>query len=399
MRLFVFLVAVLCAAPRAGTAGTFLVLPFFNLTNTPNLNWIGESVAETVREAAASESVLALDREDREEAYRRLGLRPYARLTRASVLKLGQTLDADRVLYGWFELTPPEPVEGKTPATRGTLKLTARFLDLKNLSEGREFSEVGALEDLAALQSHLAWQAAELLAPGTTPPEREFRDRHPQVRVDALEYYIRGLLAASAPEKEKLFAQAARLDAKFSQPNFELGRIYWQDRDFRQAAEWLAKVFPTDLHAHEASFLLGLSRYELGDFAGAETALTQAARGVPLGEVFNDLGAAQSRLNRPEALGNFQKALRGDETDPVYQFNTGYALWKKGDFVAAAERFRVALKRDPEDHDAPLLLDLCVKRQGPQAGDTRTQGLERIKTNFEESAYRQLKAVFQPKGG
>src|SRR5215469_16338012 len=122
-------------------ADTFLVLPFFNRTDSQNLNWIGESVAETVREAAASESVIAIDREDREEAYTRLALRPYAVLTKASVIKLGQALDANKVLYGWFELAPPSgnPVAG-TSTTKGTLKLSARFLDLRHMSEGREFS-------------------------------------------------------------------------------------------------------------------------------------------------------------------------------------------------------------------------------------------------------------------
>ena len=38
--------------------------------------------------------VLALDREERLEAFRRLSIRPYALLTRASVIKLAESLDA-----------------------------------------------------------------------------------------------------------------------------------------------------------------------------------------------------------------------------------------------------------------------------------------------------------------
>jgi tetratricopeptide (TPR) repeat protein len=88
--------------------------------------------------------------------------------------------------------------------------------------------------------------------------------------------------------------------------------------------------------------------------------------------------------------------LEGDESDQAYQFNVGYALWRRGDYQAAAQSFRTVLDRDPNDTQAALLLARCEKQSGPRPGDPRTEGLERLKTNYEESAYRQLKAVLQP---
>jgi len=120
------------------------------------------------------------------------------------------------------------------------------------------------------------------------------------------------------------------------------------------------------------------------------------ARSVPLNEVYNNLGAAESRTNLPGALDNFRKALEGDESDPLYQFNVGYALWKQSNFQAAAEKFRAVLGQNPADAQASLLLARCLKQNGPRPGDTRTEGLERLKSNYEESAYLQLKAVLQP---
>jgi tetratricopeptide (TPR) repeat protein len=379
-------------------ADTFVVLPFFNETKSANLDWIGESVAETVREAAVTESILAIDRVDREEAYRRLSIRPYAVLTKASILKIGQTLGADKVLYGWVELIPPAqaPAAGAAKAV-GTLKLTARFVDLKHLNEGREFSETGALDDLAALQRHLAWQALQLLTPSTAPSETDFGARLPAIRVDALENYIRGILSSSRQEKVKLFGQAARLDPGFSQAHFELGRLAWQGRDYKTAVDWFMKVSASDYHYSEANFFLGLSLYELGDFAGAEKALRIVARDFPMSEVLNDLGATQSRRNMPEALDNFEKASSLDESEPAYQFNIGYELWKKGDFTGAEARFKAVLERDPDDVGAPMLIERCRRASGPKPDDASTEKLERIKTNFEASAYLQLKDVFRSK--
>ena len=64
--------------------------------------------------------------------------------------------------------------------------------------------------------------------------------------------------------------------------------------------------------------------------------------------------------------------------------------------VAGAERFRAVLDRQPDDQSATLLLGMCLKRQGPRAGDSRLEALERLKTNYEERAYWQLKAVLAP---
>src|SRR5688572_22483961 len=102
-------------------ADNFLVLPFFNVSGDTNLEWIGESLSETLREALASEGVIALSREDRKEAYHRLTLRSNTQLTRASILRVGEFLDADQVIYGEYAFSPPE--EG-APRIRGTLRIS-----------------------------------------------------------------------------------------------------------------------------------------------------------------------------------------------------------------------------------------------------------------------------------
>ena len=94
LRLAKFIFVFACGALARSQAETVLVLPFFNLGNSANLDWIGESIAETLRESLQAQGVLTLDREERQEAFRRLSIRPYALLTRASVIKIGESLDA-----------------------------------------------------------------------------------------------------------------------------------------------------------------------------------------------------------------------------------------------------------------------------------------------------------------
>ncbi len=79
-------------------------------------------------------------------------------------------------------------------------------------------------------------------------------------------------------------------------------------------------------------------------------------------------------------------------TEPDYHFNVGYVLWKRGEFERAAESFRAVLARNPEDAAATLLLGRCLKRAGPRTGDSKSVS-ERLKLNYEEAAWRQLKAA------
>ena len=56
------------------------------------------------------------------------------------------------------------------------------------------------------------------------------------------------------------------------------------------------------------------------------------------------------------------------------------------------QSFRAALARKPSDTEATIMLGRCLNKSAPRPGDPRSDGLERLKLNFEETAYRQLKA-------
>jgi tetratricopeptide (TPR) repeat protein len=392
LRLYLRVAAILLAASPIFAQNT-AVLAFTSAAgNPPGIDWIGESIAETLRAAFSARGVLTLERDRTTEAYRRLQLRERTELTEASLLKVGEVLDAEQVVHGTFSVVPV------TGASKGSLKIQARVSDRRHLRQSAVFEETGAIEDLATLESHLAWQALTMVAPSRAPAESEFRSLRAPVRLDVLENYIRGLLAAAPEQKEKYFTQAARLDPDYSPPAYELGRIHFAKKEYREAAVWLEHVGPSENHYREATFLLGFARYQAGDFESARKAFQTIAEKVPISTVWNNLGAAESRLNLPQAGDTFRKALDQDPSDPDYHFNLGYALFKKGDFAAAADRFRAVLDRDPSDSMATLLLGRCLKKQGLRAAtasDARLQALERLKDTYEERVYFQLKSILE----
>lgn len=390
-RLLPFLCLVALALPLP--AETVLILPFFNVSRSANLDWIGDSLSETILEALAAEGLGVVPPENREEILRQMSVRRYAILTRASVMEVAVNCDAGLVLYGEFDFTPAQA----GGASKGALRLALRILDVRRMRRGAEFSVTGPLEELSTLQSRLAWQSLHALSPAATQTEEDYRRNHPPIRIDALESYVRGLLSTVTDVKYKLFTNAVRLEPAFSQPCFQLGKLNFSARNYRGAADWLQKVNPADIHYREAIFFLGLSRYHAGDFKGAAEVLRKLAGMVPLAEVLNNLGAAQLRTADAGAAESFLKAVETDPGDPVYHFNAGYALWRKGDYEPAAESFRAALQRKPEDDTATLLLGRCLKQQGPRPGDLKTEALERLKTEYNESAWLALKSMLAPK--
>ena len=384
--LWILLTTSLCRA-----ADTVAVMPLFNVNEakSPNLDWIGESVAETIHESLSSAGLLVLAREDRAEIYRRLSVKPGVVLTKASVIKIGESLDAGQVVYGDFNV---EGSENGAGTVKSKIHMTVRVIDLKKLREDPPFEQTGILENLSQMEMKLAYMVLKRISPEGIGDEASFLRDRTAVRVDAMESYVRGLMAASVDQRIKLFGQALRIDDKFSPPAFQLGKILAGRKEYKTAGQWLAKVSRTDSHYMEAQFLLGICRYQEGDFDAAVQQFRTVLPELPLNEVYNNLGAALSRKDDRAALDNFSKALEGDPSDPDYWFNVGFALWKRGDFAQAAERFRAVLDRSREDREATSMLGRCIKMDGPHPGDTRTEGHERIKTAFEDSAFRQLQA-------
>src|SRR5277367_1408870 len=96
------IIGILALAGLPAAADTAAVLPFWNgASSSPsNLDWIGESVAETVREALGSRGLLTIDRDSIQDAFHRLGLRERAVISQGSVMKMGEALDVEQVVYG-----------------------------------------------------------------------------------------------------------------------------------------------------------------------------------------------------------------------------------------------------------------------------------------------------------
>lgn len=371
-------------------AETVLIVPFYNSSNSKNISWIGESLAESLGEAVAAEGISRVAPDDRRAAVASMGIHPSARLTQATVLEIAITVDAGVAVQGDFTVRGPE-------SGPRTLEVSASVVDIRQMRRLATIEISGALEDLSQLQARFAWRLIRSLRPSFGLSEADYTRAQPAVRLDAMENYIRGLLATDTELRLRHFSTAVRLQPAYAEPSLRLGLMQVDRRDYRAAAGWLSKVAPGATRFREASFYLALCRFYLGDYEAARQAFERIAEQVPLNEVFNNLGVVQARLDMDGTLSSFGRAIEADPADPAAYFNAGYYLWRKGRFEEAKARFAEALERSPDDEAIELMIERCEDQQGPQPGDARTGRQERLKTRYDESGWLMLKEMFGQK--
>ncbi|HZQ92128.1 MAG TPA: tetratricopeptide repeat protein [Terriglobales bacterium] len=384
-----FLLPVLAAAApaqfHAPTAQTIVVMPFENQSHAPGLEWISEAFPEVIGQRLRSPSLFVMGREERLYAFDRLGVPAGLRLSRATMYRIAEEMDADYAVLGSFNY------DGQT------FSATAQVLAIKGMRLFPPATETGPLLNILEVQSALAWNVLRVLEPETLAAKNSFVAAAAPIRLDALENYVRGVTATERAQKLRYLREAVRLNAGYTAAILQLGKAYFAGRDYENAALWLAKTPRTAPQAGEAAFFEGLADYYLGAFDKAEAAFTTVAARLPLTEVCNNLGVVTSRRGKhAAALDYFQKAVQADPNDPDYRFNLAVALFRNGDTAGASRQLREALARRPGDSEAKAFLDSLSSIRGPEpaAAGSRVP-LERIKRNYDEVSFRQMALEMQ----
>ena len=377
-----------------------LVMPFENNSRDPKLDWISESFVEVLSSTLASPRFMMLDRRDRAAAFDSLGIPNTGILSDATIYKVGRTVDATKLIKGHYDLAD------------GVFKCSAQVLDMDGLTLSKEFAESGKLNDLMELQTGLSWQILHFLRPALPVTKSEFIADHRPTRVDAFENYLRGTMAKGRDDQLRFLRNAQRLDPQFTKPALELGLLYFRDHDYPTSVLWLSKLRRGDDDYLDANYFLGLAFLYQGQFEKSAAAFRVVAQQLPLNEVYNNLGIALLRDDKPGANAYFEKAIESNPNDPDYQFNLGYAFWKKNDCTQALPHLRKAAQGDSKPASR-LIYKLCLDSTGQadessrierllqqQAPDwvdikdqSRLQNLARTKDNFDGASLRHLRML------
>lgn len=341
--------------------GIYLVFPFENSGATPRLDWIGEGLEEASiqRLSAAGQQVYA--HTARLNEMDRYGLPASAKLSRATMLRIAEELDADYVVFGNFAS------DGKA------LSVNARVLRVSPLALLPVVHESGALDSLMDLHTRLVWRLLKTCDRKYPLSLPEFTKLQRPPGLAAFEQYIRGLLANDDEVRLRDLKEAVRLEPDWPDPVFALGEVYFHRNDCPGALPWFARVPATHERSVEAVFSTGVCRLRMGQpdkaeevFKGLQENLRHnMVSGADLPEILNNLAVAESRQSNLEAA---RTALgRAREIDPdedSYPFNLALMFLRTNDLAAAEMYFREALHREPDNPENMAFLIYAIERAG-----------------------------------
>ncbi|MFN8007614.1 MAG: tetratricopeptide repeat protein [Terriglobia bacterium] len=396
----------LCLGGREGWAEvrTLVVLPFTNISKNSNIQWLSECLPDLLEERLKWASLNVLGRDERIIAFDRIGIAYSTHASKATLIKIGQELDAQFLVLGEYNS------DGKK------IEINLACLELGKNYLSEPIKESGALEDIQLLSGRLAWKLLTQVDHSFPQSLDAFLARFPAIPNVALESYIRGLMESDQIKQIRFFRQADREYPNYAKAILQLGKVYYQQKDYATSNLWLQKLFRSNEGYLEAHFLVGLNYLYLKDYDKASEEFQRLSRILPLGPVETNLGIALSlKGSNPVAVTALQRAVETEPAEPDYSFNLAYHFWRTGNFKAAIQALDDAIEFIGEDGEAHYLLYKCLqssgnndeaivaweeaKRLSPKVEnwEARKQipDLFRIQTHFDETSLKQLQLQIQ----
>lgn len=382
--LLVFCALVPCLASPAvaqGPASRILVVPFDSRSTEPRFAWLGEASAVLLTDELNARGQGAITRAERIRAFEQLHLPPYATLSRATVIKIGEIVGASEVIVGRFSVSGDD------------LSVDVHTL---RIDIGRLEPEVRERAPLASMFT-IFERLAGRLAPDA-PAAATARESRPPL--DAFENYIKGLVADNPAAQATFLETAIRQHPGYDRAQLALWDVRTEQDDDRAALAAARAVPASSRQARRARFLSGVSLLELKRYDEAfdtfqalvdEAPVAGAGNGVkPGAAVYNDLGIVQLRRGVTAAQAGtpvyyLTKAADADPGDPDFLFNLGYAYVLDRNNSGATYWLREALRRDPTDADAHYVLAAALQASGSTVEATRERELARqLSSRYEE---------------
>jgi tetratricopeptide (TPR) repeat protein len=349
------------ATAASSQQGIYLVFPFENEGASPRLDWLGEGLEELTIQRLSAAGQQVYSHTGRTGELDRSGLPPTARLSRASMLRIAQNMDADYVVFGRFTS------DGQS------LMVESQILRVSPTRLLPAIRETGRLDSLMDLHLKMLWRLLSANDHAYPRSLEEFSKAQRPLRLDAFEHYVRGLLASEDDPRLRELREAARLDPDWPDPDFAIGDAYYARRDCDSALIWFAKVPKTHDRYVEAIFATGVCRLLMNQpdkaeevFVSLQEALrTNLVSGADLPEILNNLALARERQNKtPAAVADLRRAAELDPDEDDYPFNLGLLALGSNDYAAAADYFREASGREPDKAENRALLILSLEKAG-----------------------------------
>jgi tetratricopeptide (TPR) repeat protein len=353
-------------------APRILVVSFETPRRDGRTYWLGEAVAVLIADDVNARGLGAITRPSRERAYDQLHLPPNALLSRATVIKVGELVGAAQVVVGDVQ------VEGD--------ELTVRVRPIR-IDVGRADAEIVERGNLGDLFS-VVQKAARRAVPGGGPPPAV-----PTPSLHVFEQYVKGLLAEQPASQVSFLEAALTLDPGYDRARLALWEVRTSQGDHAAALAAARGVGAASPDVRRARFLSGVSLTALKQYDEAFAVFKALQDTTPDLAILNNLGIIQLRRGAAADAGTpvyfLTKAAEADPDDPDVLFNLGYAYALDRDPQGAIYWLREALRRNPADADAHIVLASALETEGStvEAGRERELAMQ-LSARYADAASR-----------
>lgn len=383
-------------AAQAGSGEVVLVLPFENVSDHPEYNWIGESFADSMSVLLDKPGLLVVSSDERAVAYQRLRLPLTVIPSRATAIKIAREVKATMLVIGTYNVALPPPAppaenadKSKEQAEKPLANVVVQARVVR-VNEGRlagdtfesgwaprQYDFADDVRDLQKMQGELAYQILFQRDKALSFSRNNLVQEATKVPPQAFEAYMKGSLSGEREETRAIyFKNALKLYGKqnggavYPQAAFELGRFYFNQQSWKEAIEYFTMLQKKEPHYNEAQFYAGLAYWKTGDLEHAAQTLVPLAdeKVMPLVAVYNDAGAisieAARKEKKPEertrllaqGITLLSRAADSSPEDTTVLFNLACGLFLNEKYAEAAANLEKVIAADQRDGYAYFLL-------------------------------------------
>jgi len=289
------------AAPGSNSAlplpdrPSIAVLPFQNMSGDPEQEYFADGIVEDIITALSRFKSLFVIARNSSFTFKGKAV---------DIKKVGQELGVRYVL------------EGSIRKAGGRVRITGQLIDAASGAHLWADKFDGSLEDVFDLQDRITMSVVAAIAPKLDQAEIERSKRKPTEKLDAYDYYLRGLAVVEGATKDeneealRLFYKAIEIDANFALAHAMVARCF----TLRKANGWMADVAKESAEtAKQARRAVELGRDDAAVLSRAGYALARVVFEPEEGaDLIERALALNPHLSSAWQFGGLLKAFRGE---------------------------------------------------------------------------------------
>jgi len=283
------------SAPPLPDRPSIAVLPFQNMSGDPEQEYFADGMVEDI--------ITALSR------FKSL----FVIARNSSFTFKGKAVDIKKVGH---ELGVRYVLEGSIRKAGGRVRITGQLIDAASGAHLWADKFDGSLEDVFDLQDRITMSVVAAIAPKLDQAEIERSKRKPTEKLDAYDYYLRGLAVVEGATKDdnevalRLFYRAIEIDANFALAHAMVARCF----TLRKANGWMADVAKESAEtAKQARRAVELGRDDAAVLSRAGYALARVVfEPEEAADLIERALALNPHLSSAWQFGGLLKAFRGE---------------------------------------------------------------------------------------